>query len=349
MSSPSPHFFAIGLLASGIGVFLTPTSAVAIEPKRVLVVTVTMGFRHSSISAAERTLQKFAHESKDFMIVDILRQPDIQVPQKPAPPNPLPANATQIEKDQFTQEELHYKKLISNWTPDIELQTKKAQEELNRQLALTLSKLSPAALEEAKIDGVIFANTSGELPLPDRDGFIQWIEKGHAFIGVHSAADTLRNFPAYSRMIGCEYAGHGSQTSLELTAKDTAHPAVKDIKNPWRIQQEEFSRFKDFDRTRVHDLWASSKKPNDKRPDQGERGHFPVSWVRMHGTGKVFYTSLGHREDLWDDNKDLPSRVNWPQAANSPETSQGFQKHLLGGIRWALGLEPGDAVPQISE
>ena len=45
----------------------------------------------------------------------------------------------------------------------------------------------------------------------------------------------------------------------------------------------------------------------------------PVAWTRTEGRGKVFYTSLGHREDVW--------------------TNPVWQKHLLGGIAWALGQE----------
>jgi uncharacterized protein len=34
---------------------------------------------------------------------------------------------------------------------------------------------------------------------------------------------------------------------------------------------------------------------------------------------------LGHREDVWE--------------------NANYQKHILGGIKWALGLEPGEATP----
>ena len=50
------------------------------------------------------------------------------------------------------------------------------------------------------------------------------------------------------------------------------------------------------------------------------------SWVQEFGEGRSFYTSLGHRDDIW---------------SNDPV----FRAHLLGGIRWALGLEDGDATP----
>jgi len=59
----------------------------------------------------------------------------------------------------------------------------------------------------------------------------------------------------------------------------------------------------------------------------------------MAGKGRVFYTSLGHREDLWSDDPNLPGRKN------SPEISKQYQAHILGGIKWALGLADGSATP----
>jgi type 1 glutamine amidotransferase len=54
---------------------------------------------------------------------------------------------------------------------------------------------------------------------------------------------------------------------------------------------------------------------------QLKKGEFaPVSWTNTEGKGRVFYTSLGHREDVW--------------------TNPVYQQHLLGGIAWALGQDP---------
>jgi type 1 glutamine amidotransferase len=62
----------------------------------------------------------------------------------------------------------------------------------------------------------------------------------------------------------------------------------------------------------------------------------------MTKPGRVFYTSLGHREDVWDPNwKDGKG-----ERKNPPEVARAYQQHLLGGIKWALGLEKGDAKPQ---
>jgi len=72
----------------------------------------------------------------------------------------------------------------------------------------------------------------------------------------------------------------------------------------------------------------------DKHPEHKEvAGHFPVTWCKPFGTGKVFYTSLGHREDIIDADPNLKDRKN------SVEISKAYQQHVLGGIEWALGLK----------
>jgi type 1 glutamine amidotransferase len=74
----------------------------------------------------------------------------------------------------------------------------------------------------------------------------------------------------------------------------------------------------------------------DKNPEHKEiAGHFPVSWCHAYGQGRVFYTSLGHREDIWDADLALKDRKN------TPDISKAYQAHVLGGIEWALGLKTG--------
>jgi hypothetical protein len=59
-----------------------------------------------------------------------------------------------------------------------------------------------------------------------------------------------------------------------------------------------------------------------------QRPSFPATWARMHGKGRVFYTSMGHREDVW--------------------TNPIFQQIVLGGIAWALGNVEADVTPNIA-
>lgn len=180
-------------------------------------------------------------------------------------------------------------------------------------------KLTMARLNA--VDGVIFANTTGDLAIPDREGFIKWIEAGHAFIGMHSASDTFHGFPAFIELLGGEFVNHDAQVGISAINQDPGHPATQHLGQTYDVFDEIY-QFKSFDRTQVHGLLGLDAHPNYKFP-----GDYPVAWSKQVGKGRVFYTSLGHREDVW--------------------TSAVFQQHVLGGIEWALGLAPGSAVPQV--
>ncbi len=315
------------------GLLILPASAA--EPKRVIVCTVTTGFRHDSIPVAEKTLQKLGDESKAYTIVDFARQPDVQIPKKPNKPGDLKPDADDKAKQHHEDEMKRYDAEMAKWTPEAEQHAKDAQAKWDAEMKASLGKLSPENLKAQKIDGVIFANTTGDLPLPDKEGFIKWIEDGHAFIGMHSASDTFHGFPGYLDMLQGEFAGHGAQVPVDLIQADKEHPATAGLPNPWDLKQEEMYHIKHQDRAKVHSLYFVNHDPNKKE----ELGFFPVAWCREDGKGRVFYTSLGHRQDLWSDDPALPDRKN------PVEISKQYQQHILGGIKWALGLAEGSAQP----
>jgi uncharacterized protein len=252
--------FLIGCLTASVA--FVPNSAAGEAKKKLLVVTVTKGFRHSSIPTAEGVLARLA-ESSGVFTVDFARN----------------------------------------------------DEEL-------ANKMSAAALRG--YDGIIFANTTGQLPIPDKQAFLSEIRGGKAFIGMHSASDTYNSrgeIDPFIEMLGGEFQGHGDQVGVECLVTDPNHPSTRHLGESYCLEREEIYLFKNYDRRRVRDLLVLDKHPNKK----SQPGHFPVSWCRLYGEGKIFYTSLGHREDVWE--------------------NANYQKHILGGIKWALGLEPGEATP----
>jgi uncharacterized protein len=313
----------------------------AAEPKRVIVCTVTTGFRHSSIPYAEKTLQKLADESKAYTVVDWVQQPTAQVPKKPNPPGKpgdLKPDAddkakAKYEADlkKFAEETKRYEEAIAKWTPADDAKVKAAQAEFDAQMKLQMAKLSPENLAKQKIDGVIFANTTGDLPLPDKDGFIKWIEAGHGFMAMHSGSDTFHGFKGYLDMLQGEFAGHGAQVPADLIVADRQNPATQGLPAQWDLKQEEMYLIKNHDRSKLRTLLFLKHHPNESQT----AGYFPVAWTRKAGEGRVFYTSLGHREDLWSDDPELKGRIN------PVETARQFQQHILGGIKWALGLAEG--------
>jgi len=172
----------------------------------------------------------------------------------------------------------------------------------------------------SKYDGVVFNNTSGMLPLPDRDAFIQWVQSGKGFVGLHAATDTLKDFAPYVEMIGAKFKTHGPQVEVEVINQDPKHPAGRPFGASFKIHDEIY-QFSDFHRNTVRGLLTM-----DKHPNAGVPGDYPVAWCKNFGQGRVFYTSLGHRTDVI-------------QRAE-------VQQHVLGGILWSLGLEKGSGTPQ---
>src|SRR5207244_2210537 len=98
-----------------------------------------------------------------------------------------------------------------------------------------------------------------------------------------------------------------------------SHPATAHFSTSFKILDEIYE-FKNWDRSKVHVLLSMHNHPQTGAP-----GDYPVSWTNRLGKGRMFYTSLGHREDVYD--------------------RDDYRRHLLGGIRWALGLAKGDDTP----
>jgi type 1 glutamine amidotransferase len=257
--------FLLSGLASALVACLITGVAHAQASKTLLVVTVTKGFRHSSIPTAEEVLRQLAEKSGAFRL-DFAR----------------------------TDEELAV-------------------------------KMSPASL--AQYDGFIFANTTGKLPIPDKAAFLGAIRGGKAFIGMHSASDTYNSprsggpVDPYIELLGGEFQTHGEQVGVECLVKDRQHPSTKHFGESYCIEKEEIYLIKNYDQRKVRDLLVLDKHPNRKT----ESGHFPVSWCKTAGSGRIWYTTLGHREDVWE--------------------NPLYQQHILGGIKWALGLETGESAP----
>ena len=179
-------------------------------------------------------------------------------------------------------------------------------------------KMTREALK--KVDLIIFANTTLDLPLPEKEALTDFVKAGKGFVGMHSASDTFHNWSPYIDMLGGEFLTHHDQVRVECINEDPEHPSTRHLGPIFGIYDEIYL-LKNFDRTKVHGLLTL-----DRHPNLGTPGDYPIAWCKQYGKGRVFYTSLGHREDVW--------------------LNADYQQHILGGIKWALGLEKGDARPQ---
>ena len=159
------------------------------------------------------------------------------------------------------------------------------------------------------------------------------IQRGMGFAGVHAASDTFHTEPdlpdnsnrylahgeqsdPYLRMLGGEFITHGSTPRLQaanLVVKDAKFPGLESVTSPISFTEEWYS-IKDF----VPDLNVIlSLETQGMKGECYQRAPYPVTWARMHGKGRVFYTALGDRPENWS----IPFFLN----------------HLAGGIGWTIG------------
>jgi uncharacterized protein len=165
------------------------------------------------------------------------------------------------------------------------------------------------------VSAVAFVNTTGDLGFPDLNAFFAWVQAGGAVLGTHSATDTYHNEPRYLDMIGAEFDTHGNQAQADMLVDNRKHPATEMLGSRWLVFDEIY-HFKMNNRGKVDMLLSLDRQPADGLPGASQPTDMPIAWTKPYGSGRVFYTALGHREEVWQDKK--------------------FQQHLVGGISWVL-------------
>lgn len=169
-----------------------------------------------------------------------------------------------------------------------------------------------------QFDAVIFY-TTGELPISDEQkaAFLDFIKSGKGFVGIHSATDTFYKWAEYGELIGGYFDGHPWHQEVAIKVEDMRHPATGHLGSSFKITDEIY-QFKNYSRDWVHVLLSLDAASVDLTRKGVNRtdNDFAVAWCRTYGRGRVFYTALGHRPEVWHDER--------------------FQKHLLGGLRWVM-------------
>ncbi len=164
---------------------------------------------------------------------------------------------------------------------------------------------------------------------------LEVIAAGKGFIGFHSAADTFHSrgkrnaiqteVDPYVAMTGGEFVTHGAQQDATLTVAAPKFPGAEDVGNSLRVKEEWYAlkNFPDDLHVILVQQTAGMKGAMYERPP------YPATWARMHGKGRVYYTSFGHREDIW--------------------TNPMVQQIMLGGFAWAMGNVNTDVTPNIDK
>ena len=161
--------------------------------------------------------------------------------------------------------------------------------------------------------------------------FLDAIAAGKGFVGMHCATDTFgvhrgqNEKDPFIKMIGGHFAGHGAPQLAKIEIADPKFPGASgfgadsfELKDEWYSQK--------YLADDLHVILTQTTKGMQGKEYQ--RGNYPETWARMHGQGRVFYTSMGHFEDVWENPK--------------------FQGLLMGALQWATGQVQVDVTPNIA-
>lgn len=187
--------------------------------------------------------------------------------------------------------------------------------------------------------------TTGNLSIPGTDktppisadgekALYDAIRGGKGFISMHSATDSFGHHPPrdkgaedpFVQMIGGEFIVHGAQQKVTIEVADPHFPGLENG----------FGESGEF--TLLDEWYALKNMPEDLhvimvQSTKGMQGHmyerpnYPMTWARNFGKGRVFYTSMGHREDVWENPK--------------------YQGLLMGALAWATGKVDANIEPNI--
>lgn len=211
------------------------------------------------------------------------------------------------------------------------------------------SKFSPEYL--AAFDAVIFY-TTGDLTVVGKDGFpamtpagkqalLDYVKGGKGFIGLHCASDTFhthddpqtspgrytnhgKDADPYICMIGGEFITHGKQQVATNRVINQKFPGFTEGGDTFTFMEEWYS-LKDFTPD-IHCLTVLDT--TGMEGSMYQRPAFPTTWARAEGKGRVYYTALGHREDVW--------------------TNPTFQNMLIGAVQWTTGEQNAEIPPNLS-
>ena len=185
--------------------------------------------------------------------------------------------------------------------------------------ALTRKKLEYNAKNLNDFDAVMFF-TGGTLEMDSQQkaDFISFIhDDGKGFIGVHSAAITFTDWPEYGDMIGGYYDEHPWGTfEAPIIVEDPGFPGMQQWPREF-VLRDEIYQYRHYSRDKVRVLMRLDPSKLDMKNKNVHRtdGDFAVTWAKTYGNGRVYYSSLGHPVDNWD-NPDI-------------------QKMYTEAIRWA--------------
>jgi cytochrome c len=171
----------------------------------------------------------------------------------------------------------------------------------------------------ARFRAVVWLSTTGDvLDAAQQSAFQVWLEAGGGYVGIHAAADCEYSWAWYGASVlgaGAWFLNHPAIQTATIIRESATDPSTAHLPQSYSFNDEWYN-FRANPRPEVTVLLRLDE--SSYSPGSGAMGtDHPISWKRNVGLGRSWYTGLGHRTQVYADS--------------------GFQQHVLGGLRWAMG------------
>jgi type 1 glutamine amidotransferase len=175
----------------------------------------------------------------------------------------------------------------------------------------------------------MFTGGDLEMDAQQKADFLSFIhDDGKGLVGVHSTAITWVHWPEFVDMLGGDFDEHPWKVfDAPIIVEDPAFPGMQQWPHAFTFTDEIY-QMKDFSRDKVRVLMRLDPCKLDMTNPKVHRkdGDFAVTWAKSYGKGRVYYSTLGHPGENWDDPR--------------------IQKMYIEAIKWAMGLTTADITPQ---
>lgn len=166
---------------------------------------------------------------------------------------------------------------------------------------------------------VFFLLTHGDVLDPTQQvAFEQYIRGGGGYLGIHSAAGTEPSWPWYRQLVGIFPDSSAPIQPARVNVTDRFHPSTAGLPAAW-MRTDEWYNFEANPRGDVHVLATVDESSYTGGLDGPDH---PIAWCQDFDGGRSWYTAGGDTKD------------NYSEPL--------FLQHILGGLKWAAGVTPGD-------
>jgi hypothetical protein len=121
-------------------------------------------------------------------------------------------------------------------------------------------------------------------------------------MAIHYAIGANRHWPQFQQLLGATFTGHPWNEEVGITVEEPGHPLVAAFGGKdFRLADEIYQYGDPYDRGKVRVLLSL----DPERTNMGvkwikrEDNDFALAWVKSYGKGRIFYTSFGHRTELF--------------------------------------------------